>query len=197
MSELVIGDVYRSTDNKRAMIEMNKNFHGDTFTGGSDNETSKKPTKTKDTEQLPVTLEAAEAAASHDHVSAAPQVLESTQVQCKCGGTTNCEHCKTQLPESTPSLHENDQKSKANVAQKATSSFSSDKQQLSIAKACIVHSESLHNSGYYSRPLPMDTCVVIKDVEVVPGLYIRRFEPHNPTYISRYKLLVMYIATWS
>ena len=61
--------------------------------------------------------------------------------------------------------------------------------QLSVNKTCIIHLNRLFNSARYSCTPPAEKCLVIKVVEIAPGLYAGRLEPHNP--IDRYVCMVM------
>lgn len=161
---------------------MHKNLHGSTFTTSSSKgggEALGNSLETKDSGHVPLTLEAKIPLLSQ-------QVPESLT-------HPECSDSKSHKPEPNPFLCQDDQSTlgkdkpsaivERSISPRVTNkSLSGDDHQLSVKKACIVHLNRQFDSVHYLCSAPVEKCLVIKYVEIAPGLYAKRSELHNPSY---------------
>lgn len=158
-------DVFRSINKKNANKEMNRNLHGNTFTSSTSKYCNDDPRmcfETKYSERVPPILEAE-----------TPPHLPSQPVP-----PSPAESNYDTVNSSEPTLTA-DQHYPPNVTN-LSSSASSDNDQLSMSKARLGQSSQLFDSAHYLSPSSTETCQVIKDAEIAPGLYRKRLELHNP-----------------
>ena len=154
---------------KQETKELTQNFHGNTSNlSKHGNDIAESSFETKDSERVPPTLEAA-----------AP-----LQLPLPHGSSESFDAPKPQSlkPTSKPFVYQDDDATIGNdkpvVAEKddlskVSESSCDDSLQLSIGKSCIVHSDKLFDTVCL---VPTENYLVVKDVEIVPGLYRRRLE---------------------